>query len=132
MALTRTKFILPEDRIPRAWYNINADLPVPLSPPLHPGTLQPVGPDDLLPLFPMALIVQEMSMEREVESPSRCARPTPCTDPRRSSAPIAWRRRWAPRRTSTTSTRASARPAATSPTPPSRRPSTTRRRASPA
>jgi tryptophan synthase beta chain len=69
MALTRTKFILPEDRIPRAWYNINADLPVPLSPPLHPGTLQPVGPDDLLPLFPMALIGQEMSMEREIEIP---------------------------------------------------------------
>jgi len=42
MALQQTKFILPEDRIPRAWYNINADLPVPLSPPLHPGTKQPV------------------------------------------------------------------------------------------
>ena len=69
MALTRTKFILTEDRIPRAWYNINADLPVPLSPPLHPGTLQPVGPDDLLPLFPMALIGQEMSAEREIEIP---------------------------------------------------------------
>jgi len=69
MALTRTKFILPEDRIPRVWYNINADLPVPLAPPLHPGTLQPVGPDDLLPLFPMALIGQEMSAEREIEIP---------------------------------------------------------------
>ncbi|HKZ90570.1 MAG TPA: TrpB-like pyridoxal phosphate-dependent enzyme [Candidatus Limnocylindrales bacterium] len=69
MALTRTKFILPEDRIPRAWYNINADLPVPLPPPLHPGTLQPVGPDDLLPLFPMALIGQEMSPERDIEIP---------------------------------------------------------------
>jgi tryptophan synthase beta chain len=69
MALTRTKFILTEDRIPRAWYNINADLPVPLSPPLHPGTLKPVGPDDLLPLFPMALIAQEMSAEREIEIP---------------------------------------------------------------
>ena len=69
MALQQTKFILPEDRIPRAWYNINADLPVPLSPPLHPGTKQPVGPDDLLPLFPMALIGQEMSAEREIEIP---------------------------------------------------------------
>jgi tryptophan synthase beta chain len=69
MALQQTKFILPEDRIPRAWYNINADLPVPLSPPLHPVTHQPVGPDDLLPLFPMALIGQEMSAEREIEIP---------------------------------------------------------------
>jgi tryptophan synthase beta chain len=69
MALTRTKYILPEDRIPRAWYNINADLPVPLPPPLHPGTLQPLGPDDLLPLFPMALIAQEMSTTREIEIP---------------------------------------------------------------
>jgi tryptophan synthase beta chain len=69
MALQQTKFILPEDRIPRAWYNINADLPVPLSPPLHPGTKQPIGPDDLLPLFPMALIAQEMSAEREIEIP---------------------------------------------------------------
>lgn len=69
MALQQIKFTLPEDRIPRAWYNINADLPVPLSPPLHPGTLQPVGPDDLLPLFPMALIGQEMSADREIEIP---------------------------------------------------------------
>ena len=69
MATQRTKFILPEDRIPRAWYNINADLPVPLSPPLHPVTHQPVGPDDLLPLFPMALIGQEMSTQREIEIP---------------------------------------------------------------
>jgi tryptophan synthase beta chain len=69
MVLTRTKFILPEDRIPRAWYNINADLPVPLSPPLHPVTLQPAGPDDFAPLFPMALIAQEMSAEREIEIP---------------------------------------------------------------
>ena len=69
MALTRTKYILPEDRIPRAWYNINADLSVPLPPPLHPATLQPLGPDDLLPLFPMALIAQEMSATREIEIP---------------------------------------------------------------
>src|SRR3990170_7004866 len=69
MAPEQTKFILPEDRIPRAWYNITADLPVPLAPPLHPVTKQPVGPDDLLPLFPMALIGQEMSAEREIEIP---------------------------------------------------------------
>jgi tryptophan synthase beta chain len=65
----RTKFILPEDRIPRAWYNIVADLPTPPPPVLHPGTGQPVGPDDLAPLFPMALIGQEVSTEREIEIP---------------------------------------------------------------
>ena len=65
----RTQFVLDESRIPRAWYNIAADLPVPLSPPLHPGTHQPIGPADLAPLFPMALIVQEVSGEREIEIP---------------------------------------------------------------
>jgi tryptophan synthase beta chain len=65
----RTKFILDEDRIPRSWYNIAADLPVAPSPYLHPGTLGPIGPDDLAPLFPMALIGQEMSTDREVEIP---------------------------------------------------------------
>jgi tryptophan synthase beta chain len=65
----RTKFILDEERIPRAWYNIAADLPVPLPPPLHPGTGQPLGPGDLAPLFPMALILQEVSTEREIEIP---------------------------------------------------------------
>ena len=69
MAVKQTKFILTEDRIPRAWYNIAADLPVPPAPVLHPGTGQPVGPDDLAPLFPMALIGQEVSAEREVEIP---------------------------------------------------------------
>src|SRR5690349_11089152 len=65
----RTKFILDEDRIPRAWYNIAADLPVPPPPPLHPGTHEPIGPADLAPLFPMALILQEVSAEREIEIP---------------------------------------------------------------
>jgi len=65
----RTKFILDEERIPRAWYNIAADLPVPLPPPLHPGTGQPLGPGDLAPLFPMALILQEVSQDREIEIP---------------------------------------------------------------
>ena len=79
----RTKFILDEDRIPRAWYNIAADLPVPLPPPLHPGTGQPLGPADLAPLFPMALILQEVSTEREIEIPDpvreayRLYRPSP-------------------------------------------------------
>jgi tryptophan synthase beta chain len=67
----RTKFVLDEDRIPRAWYNIVADLPagVQLAPPLHPGTMQPIGPADLAPLFPMGLILQEVSTDREVEIP---------------------------------------------------------------
>ena len=63
------QYHLPADRIPRAWYNIVADLPSPPAPPLHPGTLQPLGPEDLLPIFPMNLIEQEMSREREIEIP---------------------------------------------------------------
>ena len=65
----RTRFTLAEEQIPKAWYNISADLPVPQSPPLHPGTHQPLGPADLAPLFPMALIMQEVSTDREVEIP---------------------------------------------------------------
>jgi tryptophan synthase beta chain len=65
----RTRFTLGEEQIPKAWYNISADLPVPQSPPLHPGTHQPLGPADLAPLFPMALIMQEVSTEREIEIP---------------------------------------------------------------
>jgi tryptophan synthase beta chain len=65
----RTRFLLDEDRIPRAWYNIAADLPSPPPPPLHPGTGQPIGPGDLAPLFPMELIKQVVSQEREVEIP---------------------------------------------------------------
>jgi tryptophan synthase beta chain len=52
----RTRYLLDEDRIPRAWYNIAADLPTPAPPVLHPGTGQPIGPGDLAPLFPMELI----------------------------------------------------------------------------
>ena len=58
-----TKYLLPEDRLPKAWYNLNADLPVPAPPPLHPGTGQPIGPDDLAPIFPMAVIGQEVTTE---------------------------------------------------------------------
>ncbi len=65
----QVKFMLPEDRIPKAWYNIQADLPKALPPVLHPGTLQPIGPDDLAPLFPMELILQEVSTEREIDIP---------------------------------------------------------------
>lgn len=63
------KYLLDETQIPKAWYNLAADLPTPLPPPLHPGTHQPIGPDDLEPLFPMALIQQEVSAEREIEIP---------------------------------------------------------------
>ncbi len=63
------QYNLPQGRIPRVWYNILPDLPKPLAPPLHPGTLQPIGPDDLAPLFPMSLILQEVSSEREIEIP---------------------------------------------------------------
>ena len=63
------QYNLPSNRIPRVWYNILPDLPTPLAPPLHPGTLQPIGPDDLAPLFPISLIMQEVSQEREIEIP---------------------------------------------------------------
>jgi tryptophan synthase beta chain len=63
------KYVLDESRIPKHWYNIIADLPAPPPPVLHPGTLQPIGPDDLAPLFPMSLIAQEVATEREIEIP---------------------------------------------------------------
>ena len=79
----QTKYLLDESRIPKRWYNIQADLPKPLAPVLHPGTLQPIGPDDLAPLFPMELILQEVSTEREIDIPEpvrdiyRLWRPSP-------------------------------------------------------
>jgi tryptophan synthase beta chain len=63
------KYVLEESKIPKSWYNIVADLPQGPPPVLHPGTLQPIGPADLAPLFPMALIMQEVSTERHVEIP---------------------------------------------------------------
>ncbi|MEQ8710884.1 MAG: TrpB-like pyridoxal phosphate-dependent enzyme [Rhodospirillales bacterium] len=63
------KYFLEESRMPKTWYNLQADLPEPLAPVLHPGTGQPIGPDDLAPLFPMALIGQEVSTERDIEIP---------------------------------------------------------------
>ena len=65
----RTKYTLDEERIPRYWYNIQADLPEPLPPPLHPATGKPLTPPDLAPLFPMELIKQEVSTERLIEIP---------------------------------------------------------------
>ena len=63
------KYFLDESRIPKSWYNLQADLPEPLAPVLHPGTGQPIGPDDLAPLFPMELIGQEVTTERDIEIP---------------------------------------------------------------
>lgn len=63
------KYLLPEDALPTHWYNLVADLPAPPPPVLHPGTLQPLGPDDLAPLFPQELIEQEVSAEREIPIP---------------------------------------------------------------
>ena len=83
------KYLLSEDQMPTAWYNILADLPSPPPPPLHPATGQPIGPADLAPLFPMALIMQEVSTERSIEIPEevqaiyRQWRPTPLYRARR-------------------------------------------------
>ena len=83
------KYQLDESRIPKTWYNLAADLPRPAAPPLHPGTLQPIGPDDLAPIFPMSLIAQEVSKDREIEIPTpvrdiyRLWRPTPLHRARR-------------------------------------------------
>ena len=80
---TPTKFLLPESQMPKSWYNIQADLPKPAPAVLHPGTQKPVGPDDLAPLFPMSIIEQEVSTEREIEIPEpvrevfRLWRPSP-------------------------------------------------------
>jgi tryptophan synthase beta chain len=63
------KYVLDEAQIPKYWYNLMADLPSPPPPVLHPGTLRPIGPDDLAPLFPMSLIMQEVTTEREVQIP---------------------------------------------------------------
>src|SRR5271154_2173246 len=76
-------FLLPETRIPRAWYNIISDLPTPPPPALNPVTGNPIGADDLTPLFPLALILQEVSIDREIEIPEpvrdayKLWRPTP-------------------------------------------------------
>jgi len=77
------RFTLEEKEMPTKWYNIQADLPEPLPPPLHPGTGKPLGPSDLAPLFAMELIKQEMSQERYIEIPEEVQdiykiwRPTP-------------------------------------------------------
>jgi tryptophan synthase beta chain len=83
------QYNLPHSRIPQAWHNILPDLPKPLAPVLHPGTLKPIGPDDLAPLFPTSLILQEVSGDREIEIPEEVRqvyaqwRPTPLFRARR-------------------------------------------------
>src|SRR3990170_7094568 len=83
------KYVLDESRLPEAWYNLASDLPEPPPPVLHPGTGQPVGPDDLAPLFPMQIILQEVATDRfiaipeEVRSIYRQWRPTPLHRARR-------------------------------------------------
>ena len=87
--MEQTKFVLDESRLPTRWYNIRADMPSPAQPVLHPGTGQPVGPDDLTPLFPMELILQEVSEDAEVAIPDEVLdiytlwRPTPLYRARR-------------------------------------------------
>src|ERR687893_552818 len=87
--MTATRWTLATDQVPEAWFNVAPHLPEPLEPPLHPGTRQPVGPDDLAPLFPMALIAQEMSPEPWIDVPGevldilRLWRPTPLVRARR-------------------------------------------------
>src|ERR687893_2167489 len=81
--MTATRWTLATDQVPEAWFNVAPHLPEPLQPPLHPATRQPVGPDDLTPLFPMALIEQEVSTEPWIDVPGevldilRLWRPTP-------------------------------------------------------
>jgi len=97
--MEQTKFLLPESQLPRRWYNIRADMPNPMQPVLHPGTGQPVGPDDLAPLFPMELILQEVSDEPEIAIPDevlelyRLWRPTPLYRAHRLERALATRSR---------------------------------------
>ncbi len=83
------KTILSEKEMPTRWYNIQADLPKPMPPVLHPGTGKPIGPQDLAPLFPMELIKQEVSQERWIDIPEELQeiykiwRPTPLVRARR-------------------------------------------------
>ncbi len=96
---SETKFLLPESAIPARWYNIQADMPNRAQPPLHPGTGEPIGPDDLAPLFPMELIGQEVSDAPEIPIPDALRgiyalwRPTPLYRARRLEAAIGTRSR---------------------------------------
>ena len=103
----QTRFLLNESDLPKFWYNVMADSPVAPTPVLRPDTLEPVTPDFLSVLFPMDLILQEVSHERYIEIPEevreiyKLYRPTPL-----QRARIDWKKRWTRPPTSTTSMRA--------------------------
>jgi tryptophan synthase beta chain len=92
--MTGPRWVLPPDRVPEAWFNVAPHLSEPLQPPLHPATRQPVGPDDLAPLFPMALIGQEVTGDPWVDVPGevldvlRLWRPTPLVRAHRLEAAL--------------------------------------------
>jgi len=92
--VTADRWHLPQDRVPSAWFNVVPHITTPLQPPLHPGTRQPIGPDDLAPLFPMALIGQEVTAEPWIDVPGevldvlRLWRPTPLVRARRLEAAL--------------------------------------------
>jgi tryptophan synthase beta chain len=89
-----TRFVLSEEQIPTAWFNVLPVMPEPLQPPLHPATREPVGPDDLAPLFPMGLIAQEVSTDQWIDIPGevldilRLWRPTPLVRAERLEAAL--------------------------------------------
>jgi tryptophan synthase beta chain len=94
MAVEQHKILLDESEMPTRWYNVIPDLPSPPPPPLHPGTREPVGPDDLAPLFPMDLILQEVSTDSYIDIPEpvldvyRLWRPSPLYRARRLEAAL--------------------------------------------
>ena len=87
--MSEVKILLTENEMPKKWYNVMADMPNPLKPPLHPGTGRPIGPEDLSAIFPMELIKQEATQERWIEIPDevqdiyRLWRPSPLYRARR-------------------------------------------------
>ena len=123
--MKQVKYTLDEKQIPTEWYNIQADLPKPLPPVLHPGTKEPIGPQDLAPLFPMELIKQEVSTERYIEIPEEVRdiyRPF--------TGRGGWKRRWTPPQKSTTSMKVPVLREAINPIPLWPRHITTKRKAS--
>src|ERR671917_839643 len=98
-AAEQTKYLLDESQLPRRWYNIASDMPSRPQPVLHPGTGQPVGPEDLAPLFPMELIGQEVSQDPEIPIPDEVLdiyslwRPTPLYRARRLEEALGTRSR---------------------------------------
>jgi len=89
-----TRIVLSEEQLPTAWFNVLPVMPEPLQPPLHPATREPVGPDDLAPLFPMGLIAQEVSTDQWIDIPGevldilRLWRPTPLVRAERLEAAL--------------------------------------------